>query len=75
MKRPHYYELYTPQATLDISKRYDLLIGCFTHGFAECGVRTIFEVKNCAITSNGVWTSEDGTTGSDQEIEFYREAV
>lgn len=73
MKRPLYYKLFTPQIKLDTDKRYDLLIGCFAHGFAECGVRDVFEVKNCTITNDGIWKSEDDTTGSDQEIEFYRE--
>ncbi len=73
MKRPVYYEFFTPHTKLDASRRYDLLIGCFAHGFAECSVRAVFEARNCTITDEGIWQSEDGTTGSDQEIEFYKE--
>lgn len=73
MRRSSYYEFFTPQTKLDTGKRYDLLIGCFAHGFAECAVRTVFEAKNCTITDDGTWKSDDGTTGSDQEIEFYKE--
>lgn len=71
--RPNYYTLFTPDIKLDPSKHYDFLIECFAYGFAECDTSDVFEAPNSTITKDGIWKSENGMIGCDQQISHYRE--